>query len=88
MSLSKNIFNQILLFILINISSGESKSIIFPFKSYQPSKMEYLSKEEFFKVKEDNLIYSTFKIGRKYQPFTTFIIHRFQYIQTQIFWKL
>ena len=63
MSLSKNIFNQILLFILINISSGESKSIIFPFKSYQPSKMEYLSKEEFFKVKEDNLIYSTFKIG-------------------------
>ena len=63
MSLSKNIFKPILLFILANIISGESKSIIFPFKTYQPEKIEYLSKEDFFKLKEDNLIYSIFKIG-------------------------
>ena len=72
MSLSKNIFSPILLFILINISSGESKSIVFPFKSYQPAKMEYLSKEEFFKLKEDNLIYSTFKIGNPQREIPAF----------------
>jgi hypothetical protein len=72
MSLSKNIFTPILLFILINISSGESKSIVFPFDSYQPAKMEYLSKEEFFKLKEDNLIYSTFKIGNPQREIPAF----------------
>ena len=52
----------LILIISIKICINE-KSIILPFKSYKESEDEFLSKDEFFKLKEDNVFFSSFKIG-------------------------
>lgn len=49
--------------LIISMTKSERKSIIFPFKVYQPKENKCSSQQEIFESKENNYIYSTFKIG-------------------------
>ena len=49
--------------LIISITKCERKSIIFPFKIYQPKENKFEEQEKIFELKENNYFYSTFKIG-------------------------
>ena len=63
MSDTKAYIFQILLIVLVQICICKNSYIIFPFKVYKDTESEFLSNEKCFQLKEDNLIYSIFKVG-------------------------
>ena len=63
MSASKKYILGILLLISIQICISEKNSIILSFKLYKEKDNDFLSKDEIFKIKEDNIFYTIFKAG-------------------------